>query len=176
VVWAWHKQVQAGITAALNAAGVTTVNFMAAQEKGQIKEAEAAFNMGDTQVLVCSLKAHAEGFTFVGDGHNITDVLFVEQPWHPGNVSQAEDRINRIGREADAVFAHTLIAPGTIDEWLENLIADKWETFKAGADGTIATTEVDEIKRLLMAQLRAKFPTPRFLTEDTDTEIPEEAG
>jgi SWI/SNF-related matrix-associated actin-dependent regulator 1 of chromatin subfamily A len=166
VVWAMHEHVQREITKALNAAKIRTVALRDFKTGTPEMQAQVdTFNEGDTEVLVCALKAHAEGFTFVGNGHNVTDCLFVEQPWHPGAVSQAEDRINRIGQEADVVFAHTLVVEDnqdTVDTWLARLIAEKWETFRAAADGSIAQNEEDDIKALLMAQLRAKFPTPRW--------------
>lgn len=154
VVWAWHIEVQAGIAAALNEAGIKAIYLKAEQDKGRIEEAKADFNQGDAQVIVCSLQAHREGHTLVGTGHNVTDSLFVEQPWHPGAVSQAEDRINRIGQEAEAVFAHTLIAPGTVDEWLANLISEKWEIFRAAIDGTVPEGEELDIQNLLLGTLR----------------------
>jgi len=106
-------------------------------------------------VLVCSLKAHQAGHTLVGNGHNVTDCLFLEQPWHPGAVSQAEDRINRIGQNAEAIFAHTLLVPGTIDTWLSDLISAKWSTFKAAADGSIPEWEEQDIMAALAAKLEA---------------------
>jgi SWI/SNF-related matrix-associated actin-dependent regulator of chromatin subfamily A-like protein 1 len=155
VVWAWHIPVQKGITKALNAAGIKTICLKDAKD---IEAAKAEFNAGDAQVIVCSLQAHREGHTLVGTGHNVTDSLFVEQPWHPGAVSQAEDRINRIGQEADVVFAHTLVVEDTVDGWLADIIATKWETFRAAADGTIPTGEEESIQNALLGLLRAKFP------------------
>jgi SNF2 family DNA or RNA helicase len=151
VVWAWHIEVQQGIAAALNKVGIKSIYLRGARD---IEKAKDAFNQGDVQVLVCSLQAHREGHTLTGDGHNVTDCLFVEQPWHPGAVSQAEDRINRIGREADAVFAHTLVVDDTVDQWLVDLIAAKWETFRSAADGSIAIWEEESIQDLLLGKLR----------------------
>ena len=155
VVWAWHIDVQKAIAAALNKAGIKAIYLKGAKD---IEAAKAEFNTGDAQVIVCSLQAHREGHTLVGTGHNVTDCLFVEQPWHPGAVSQAEDRINRIGQEADAVFAHTLVVEDTVDGWLVNLIAEKWETFKAAADGTIPEAEEIDIQNIILGLLRDKFP------------------
>jgi len=154
VVWAWHIPVQQGVAEALNKAGIKAIYWGGARNVAETEALKAEFNKGEAQVIVCSLLAHAFGHTLVGDGSNVTDSLFVEMPWHPGNVSQAEDRINRIGREAAAVFAHTLVAEGTIDEWLSDLIRDKWEAFKAGADGTVDEGEVDNIQRLMIEKLK----------------------
>jgi len=151
VVWAWHIEVQQGIAAALNKAGIKATYLRGAKD---VEIAKDGFNQGDTQVLVCSLQAHREGHTLTGDGHNVTDCLFVESPWHPGAVSQAEDRINRIGREADAVFAHTLVVEDTVDGWLVDLIASKWQTFRSAADGTIPEWEQESIQELLLGKLK----------------------
>jgi hypothetical protein len=166
VAWAWHIEVQKQLAAALNEAGIKAVYLKGEQDAGRIEEAKEAFNDGDVQVIVCSLQAHREGHTLLGDGTNVTDSLFVEQPFHPGAVSQAEDRISRIGRTAEAVFAHTLIVPGTVDIWLEDMIASKWEAFKAGADGSIAEWEEDSVQKEMMdrlaAHLRSKYGEGRF--------------
>jgi len=155
VVWAWHIEVQKEIAAALNKAGIKAIYLKGARD---IEDAKDDFNQGDAQVIVCSLQAHREGHTLVGTGHNVTDCLFVESPWHPGAVSQAEDRINRIGQEADAVFAHTLVVDDTVDQWLVDLIAAKWDTFRAAADGTIPEGEELDIQNILLGLLRDKFP------------------
>jgi len=170
VAWAWHVDVQQELTAALNEAGIKAIYLKEWQDRGQIEEGKKQFNQGDAQVIVCSLQAHREGHTLVGNGSNVTDSLFVEQPWHPGAVAQAEDRINRIGREAAAVFAHTLIVPGTVDVWLEDLIAEKWAIVRAAADGSITDWDDDEMEKAvqarLVAHLMTKFGPDRFPVED----------
>lgn len=155
VVWADHIEVQVRIAEALQAAGISACYLKGEQDKGRIQQATDAFNQGDTQVLVCSLKAHGFGHTFTGNGHNVTDCLFVQQPWNPGSITQAEDRINRIGQNAEAVFAHTLLVPDTIDAWLAELIDAKWATFVAAVDGSIPTWEQDDILAALAAKLEA---------------------
>lgn len=166
VVWADHKEAQRGIAEALNAAGIKAIYWYEEQGKGRLEEAKAEFNEGDAQVIVCSLKAHGFGHTLVGNGHNVTDALFVEQPWHPGAVTQAEDRINRIGRQAEAVFAHTLVVPGTVDTWLADLINSKWATFRAAIDGTVSDAEIADMQKVVMdklaAHLLAKYGEGRF--------------
>jgi hypothetical protein len=149
VVWAWHIPVQREIARKVKGA----IYLKGAKD---IEEAKAEFNQGEARVIVCSLQAHREGHTLVGNGHNVTDCLFVESPWHPGAVSQAEDRINRIGRKADAVFATTLTVPNTIDQELADLIAEKWDTFRGAVDGTVPEGEEANIQAILMARLRAR--------------------
>ena len=157
VAWGWHVETQQALTAALNEAGIKAIYLKGEQDKGRIEAAKAEFNEGDAQVIVCSLQAHREGHTLLGDGTNVTDSLFVELPWHPGAVSQAQDRISRIGRKADAVVATRLIVPNTTDEWLDELIEGKWVTFKAAADGTIAEWEQQDIQKAMMDRLAAEL-------------------
>lgn len=173
VVWADHINVQVGIAQALNEAGIKAVYLKGEQDRGRIQQATDEFNAGDTQVLVCSIKAHGFGHTFTGNGHNVTDCLFVQQPWHPGAVTQCEDRINRIGQNADVVFAHTLLVPDTIDEWLADLINAKWATFKAAVDGTIPTWEEDDIMAALAAKLEAHL---RAKYGDSHPALPKTTG
>ena len=154
VVWATHIPAQVETARALNAAGVETVLLREATTPQEIEAAKARFNEGSARVIVCSLAMHREGHTLLGDGTNVTDSLFLSQPWHPGAVSQAEDRISRIGRTAEAVFAWTLICPDTVDEWLATLIAEKWATFRAAADGTISEAEEGSIRDALLTKLR----------------------
>lgn len=135
VIFAWHIEVQKAIAKAVGG-----IYLKGAKD---IEAAKAEFNEGEARVIVCSLQAHREGHTLVADG-KAQDVLFIEQPWHPGAVSQAEDRINRIGQTAEQVFAWTFLAQDTIDEWLNNLIERKWVTFRAAVDGTAQEDTQDD--------------------------------
>lgn len=64
-----------------------------------------------------------------GVGVNLTDatqMIIVDEEWGPGKRDQAYDRIHRIGQEKP-VTIHVLRDSGTIDDWLENIIAEKEE-------------------------------------------------
>ncbi len=149
VVWAWHVEIQKAIAKAVGGIYLSGVK--------DIEAAKTEFNEGEARVIVCSLQAHREGHTLVGNGHNVTDCLFVENPWHPGAKSQAEDRINRIGQEADAVFAWTLIAADAdVDVWLSELIVAKWAVFRAAADGTVVDGDDTSFQNEILDRLRRK--------------------
>jgi len=60
---------------------------------------------------------------FVGNMNS--SAVFLELGWGPGDHTQAEDRIHRIGQEADAVNIYYLIAEGTIEEQIMGLIDKK---------------------------------------------------
>jgi SNF2 family DNA or RNA helicase len=73
-----------------------------------------------------------------GVGHTLTAAnatAFLELGWNPGKHDQAEDRVYRIGQEADAVFAYYLLANNTVEEKIAKLIEDKRQLVDAVADG-----------------------------------------
>lgn len=125
VVFAWHIEVQKALVAAFP--GCSTI--LGGQK--DVEAQKARFQAGETNLIVCSIKAAREGHTLTA----ASDVLFVELGWNPGTMQQAEDRCNRIGQDAEYVFAHYLLAEDTIDEVVYKLIEQKREVFKAVADG-----------------------------------------
>lgn len=131
VVFAWHKSVQKALVEAL-------AEFNPAQILGgqaDVEDQKARFQNDDAcRVIVCSIKAAAEGHTLTA----ASDVLFVELPWHPGAEQQCEDRCNRIGQEASQVFAWKILADDTIDGWVESLINEKREIYRSAVIGTTA--------------------------------------
>ena len=71
-------------------------------------------------------------------GHTLTaaaDVVFVELPWTPADVDQTYSRCHRIG-QLGTVTAHYLLAAGTIDETIYELIESKRGVVDAATDGT----------------------------------------
>lgn len=140
VVFAWHKSVQQALVK--NFKGCATI--LAGQGTDKTEAEKARFLAGETKLIVCSIQAAKEGHTLVGPNIDCHDVLFVEQGWNPGTQQQAEDRVNRIGQDAEYVFAHYLLAQGTIDEDIYELIEKKRATFKAGIDGAELPADADD--------------------------------
>jgi len=69
-----------------------------------------------------------------------SDGLFIERMWRPADLSQAEDRLHRIGQK-NHVFITYLDAEGTIDSKLGQLLVTKNEAFSAVIDGVELQTE-----------------------------------
>ncbi len=109
------------------------------------------------KLIVCSLKAAREGITLTA----ASNVAFAELGWHPGEMLQAEDRCHRIG-QTNAVTAWYLLAAGTIDEDMNDLIAAKRVAVTALANGN-RMTEEDALAlkagtaAALAARLQAKY-------------------
>lgn len=65
-----------------------------------------------------------------------SNVAFLEFPWTPVDLIQAEDRAHRIGQR-DVVNVHYLVAEGTVDEQLMKLLDAKRAVIERLVDGEI---------------------------------------
>ena len=139
VVFAWHKEIQEAL--ATNLGGVA---IMGGQSPAETKSAVDAFqNNPSVRIITCSLRAGSEGHTLTA----AQNVAFVEEPWTPGNVAQAVARCYGRLNDPHGVVAWHLVAAGTIDEDMVDLIASKAEVTNQVADGKDAekTTAVSGI-------------------------------
>lgn len=79
-----------------------------------------AFQSGEAQLIICSIKAAGVGLTLTAS----SNVAFVEFPWTYADCCQCEDRAHRIGQKNN-VTCYYLIGQGTIDPVLYNIIHRK---------------------------------------------------
>lgn len=84
------------------------------------------------------------GITAGGFGLTLTAakaVAFVQLPWTPGEISQCVDRIHRIGQDADTVTVYNLVAEGTIEEDMAEMLIGKGQVLDAVLDdGRVVNT------------------------------------
>lgn len=100
-------------------------------KKEDRKTAAARFqNDAKCRVFIGSIEAAAEGLTLTA----ADTVAFLELDWRPGLMMQAEDRIHRIGQINHAIIYY-LIAHGTIEEKLCQILQDKQSVINAVLDG-----------------------------------------
>jgi len=81
-------------------------------------------------------KVFLGGIQAAGTGLTLTAaslVIFVELDWTPGNVSQAEDRLHRIGQQ-DAVQVQHLVLEGSLDERMVEIIIEKQRVIDQALD------------------------------------------
>ena len=124
VVFAVHRDVQRRLVEELNALWIP--GGLSAEEKQRIVD---EFN-NSNKPLVVSLYAGAEGMNL----QTARIAVFVELPWTPGKLLQAEDRIHRIGQE-NSVDIYYLLAEGTVEEKMMATIQKKQEIISNALDG-----------------------------------------
>ncbi len=77
-------------------------------------------------LFLASLKAGGTGITL-----NTAEYVFLMDPWwNPAVEAQAVDRVHRIGQK-NPVLIYRMIAPGTVEERIEELKQEKRELFSA---------------------------------------------
>lgn len=98
------------------------------------KERQAAvdrFQTDDKCDLFIGSKSAKEGLTLTA----ASSTCFLELWWVSGDHDQAEDRVHRIGQEADSVTAYYLLAAGSIEEDIADMLDRKRKVVTAVLDG-----------------------------------------
>ena len=100
----------------------------------EVEQAKAQFqNDPNASVIVLSIQAAKTGHTLTA----AQDIGFVELPFTPADVDQTAARCHRIG-QAGLVTSHFLLAAGTIDERIYDLIGSKRAVVDVVTDGAAA--------------------------------------
>lgn len=86
-----------------------------------------------TRILIGNIKAAGVGWSALG----VPNTAFVELPWTPGEVTQAEDRSHGLGRgvEGKSSSFYFLVAHDTVEEKLAKILQAKQETLTKTLDG-----------------------------------------
>jgi SWI/SNF-related matrix-associated actin-dependent regulator 1 of chromatin subfamily A len=71
------------------------------------------FQSNEIDVLCCTIAAAGVGLTLTKSHH----VIIAESDWVPGNLSQAIDRVHRIGQEKE-VHIDRIVFSDSLDEWI----------------------------------------------------------
>lgn len=142
IVFAHHRWVQQELIQAFpNAARLIAddINEVKQLNKNRFQTDE------NCTMIICSDVVGAEGHTLTA----ASNVAFVELGWTPTQHEQCEDRAHRIGQK-DSVTAWYLLAHGSIDIDIYNLIESKRQQVEAATNGTIGTnTETSMLKDVL---------------------------
>lgn len=110
--------------------------------RDSVTEKQAAvdsFQNGNSQLIVCSIKAAGVGLTLTAS----SNVAFIELPWTMADCIQCEDRAHRIGQK-DNVTCYYLLGHHTIDSVLYKIIQKKKSIANQimAADDDIPTDEM----------------------------------
>ena len=128
LLWAHHQDVVEAVRASIASHIKATHTSMVAVIDGSTSATERGrlvdeFQAGRLPILVCSITAAGVGITLTKS----SDALFIETDYSPPIVSQAEDRIWRMG-QTKPVTITTMIAEGTLDDRIQAILSRKSET------------------------------------------------
>lgn len=98
---------------------------------------DAFQNDSKIRLFLGNIKAAGVGLTLTA----AQDTLTLELGWTPGEHEQAEDRVHRIGQTADSVTAYYLVAKGTIEDYIMDVIDGKREVLEQVLNGKKATQQ-----------------------------------
>lgn len=129
VVFAVHKFVIDALMEEFNGQAVKVDGSVSGEQR---QAAVDAFQTQDNITLfVGNIQAAGVGLTLTA----ASTTCFLELHWNPGTHDQAEDRVHRIGQEADSVNAYYLLAAGTMEEEIAELIDHKRQVLSQVLDG-----------------------------------------
>ena len=120
VVFAHHHDVMAALAGGLKADGRSVVMLHGAHTSEQRQQAVDDFQQGRADVFIGGLKSAGVGITLT----RASIAVFSELDWTPAVVTQAEDRIHRIGQN-DAVLCQHLVIDRSLDHRIVELLVEK---------------------------------------------------
>lgn len=122
------------------------VRFEGGMTEKQKQESVNLFqNSVHKRLFIGNIQASGVGITLTA----ASNVAFIELPWSPGMLVQAEDRCHRIGQQ-DNVTVHYLLARGTIEEKIVKILDKKRVVLDSILDGV--ETEQNSLLREIMKQ------------------------
>ena len=125
--------------------GLTSFKITGSTPSQERQEMTKAFNQGERDVFLISLKAGGVGLNLTG----ADTVILVDLWWNPAVESQAIGRAHRMGQE-QAVEVYRLVTRGTIEEKIQELQEKKKNLVSEILDGTesrgsLSLAEIREI-------------------------------
>lgn len=142
VVFAWHTEVINLLFEKFKAVAVKIDGSCSDKDRDG---AVARFQTdASVKLFVGQIKAAGVGITLTAASH----AIFVELDWAPSNVTQAEDRLHRIGAKSTVIVQHLVLA-GSIDSVLAKRIVLKQDLIDKVTDIGIDETESEKIAKLL---------------------------
>ena len=145
IVFAHHRDVIKALKEEFPKCAVV-VGGMEAEDK--MKEVERFQKDPDCVLFLGGLRAASEGITLTASSH----VIFVEEDWTPGKMSQAEDRAHRIGQNDNVLVEHWVLE-NSLDVRIAQATVQKQEIMDKVLDevhrvevGSVAAIAADKSK------------------------------
>ncbi len=140
VCFAWHKDVinkirEAFIEHPYNYHSCITGDTPVKKRQAVVDEFQ---NNKHCTLFVGNILAAGVGITLTA----ASQVVFAELDWVPGNMSQAEDRCDRIGQDSCVNVKH-LVLEGSIDAYIAKMLVNKQEVIDQALDKKEVDSEPD---------------------------------
>ncbi len=125
IVYAHHNEVIDYIKAKLSEAWPDYEIYVidGRVSRSERARAVAAFQSNETEkaIMIASLAVASEGLTLTATD----EIVFAETDWVPATMLQAEDRIHRFSQKSNKCTYHYIIAIGTLDQYIYNVLRQK---------------------------------------------------
>lgn len=131
VVMGWHTEILDSIKAHFGKEAVIVTGATKLEDRQTAVDRFQDVNSG-IKLFVGNINAAGVGITLTAA--NL--IVFAELDWVPANMSQAEDRIHRIGQEAEMVLVQHLVLENSLDAKLAKTLIKKQEIADKALDHT----------------------------------------
>jgi SWI/SNF-related matrix-associated actin-dependent regulator 1 of chromatin subfamily A len=143
VVFIYHHDVAHALREAFPTAAVVTGETPAAARTDEVDRFQ---HDPFCRLFIGSIRAAGVGLTLTASQL----AIFAEEDLVPGNMSQCEDRLHRIGQVGSVLVQH-LVFVNSVDSWMANMTIDKQETITTAMDARTPTIEAPQPDPLLAA-------------------------
>jgi SNF2 family DNA or RNA helicase len=126
---------------------------------GDLERVKEEFLNGPARILIASTLAAGEGLNL----QPVSDAMIIERQWNSVNEEQAERRFSRPGATASVITIDYLLAIGTVDDYLTEIVEGKRKVVKEALTGeTQDFSESTVISQLADALMSAGKPRWRL--------------
>tara|TARA_Y100001972_G_scaffold55954_1_gene68832 strand:- start:2854 stop:4776 length:1923 start_codon:yes stop_codon:yes gene_type:complete len=138
VVMAHHRDVIAQLEAELIKQDKKVVVLTGEKNQVERNEAVEAFQSGQADVFIGSIKAAGVGLTLT----RASKMVFAELDWVPSDIAQAEDRIHRIGQESSVLIQY-IVVESSLDAVFAKKIVDKTKVAARALDDVVVEKKIE---------------------------------
>jgi SWI/SNF-related matrix-associated actin-dependent regulator 1 of chromatin subfamily A len=141
VVFGIHTKMIEALQRRCNATSVVVDGGVTGEQRTRVIQ---QFQEEATRLFIGNVQAAGVGITLTA----ASTAVFTELPWRPGDLTQAEDRIHRIGQRTTA-WAYYLVANSTIERHLCEVLQRKQAVIDGVLDGVEQSSEFSVFDELL---------------------------
>jgi SNF2 family DNA or RNA helicase len=141
VVFAVSRQLLVLAHERLEKEGISHGEVWGDQGERERQQTIDAFQSGNLRVILCTFGAGSESITLT----RASTICFLQRSWSMVSNRQAEDRVHRVGQEAESVLVMDFVAPGTVEESIIEAVQFKSELLEE------ITRDKESVRRMLNA-------------------------